>query len=78
MEGSREEGRTETEPTQTGVIEAVLPRAMYRVRLSEGRTVRAGVDVVCQASLVKLLVGDRVGVRVLGRDPTRAQIVQKL
>jgi translation initiation factor IF-1 len=74
----REEGRTETEPTQTGVIEAVLPRAMYRVRLSEGRMVRAGVDVVCQASLVKLIVGDRVGVRLAGRDPTRAQIVSKL
>lgn len=72
------EGRTETEPTLAGVVEAVLPRAMYRIRLSEGRVVRAGIDTICQGSLVKLVVGDRVGVRLAQRDPSRAQIVRRL
>ena len=72
------EGRTETEATETGVIEAVLPRAMYRVRLSEGRLLRVGVDALCQGTVVKLIAGDRVGVRIAARDPSRGQIVKKL
>jgi translation initiation factor IF-1 len=75
---SREEGRTKAEPTETGVIEEVLPSAMYRVRLSEGRTLRAGVDIKARGVLVKLIAGDRVEVRILARDPSRCQIVRKL
>jgi translation initiation factor IF-1 len=72
------EGRTETEATETGVIEAVLPRAMYRVRLGEGRLIRVGVDALCSGTVVKLIVGDRVVVRSAARDPSRGQIVRKL
>jgi translation initiation factor IF-1 len=74
----RKEERTKTDSTQTGVIEVVLPRAMYRVRLNEDRLVRVGVDAVCQGSLVKLIAGDRVEVRLAARDPSRGQIVRKL
>ena len=74
----RKEGRTEAEATETGVIEAVLPRAMYRVRSSEGRLMRVGVDALCSGTVVKLIVGDRVAIRIAARDPSRGQIVRKL
>lgn len=74
----QEEARTKTDSTQTGVIEAVLPRALYLVRLNEGQVVRAGLDAVCRGTLVRLIAGDRVGVRVTERDPNRGQIVRKL
>jgi translation initiation factor IF-1 len=51
---------------------------MHRVRLSEGRVVRAGVDVAARGTLVKLIAGDRVEVRIVARDPSRGQIVRKL
>ena len=75
---ARKEGRTEAEATETGVIEAVLPRAMYRVRSSQGRLMRVGVDALCSGTVVKLIVGDRVAVRIAARDPSRGQIVRKL
>jgi translation initiation factor IF-1 len=72
------EGRTEAEATETGVVEAVLPRAMFRVRLSDGRVLRVGVDALSSGTIVKLIAGDRVGVRIAARDPSRGQIVRKL
>jgi len=59
-------------------IEGVLPRAMYRVRSSEGRLMRVGVDASSSGTIVKLIVGDRVVVRIAARDPSRGQIVRKL
>jgi len=60
------------------VIEAVLPRAMYRVRSSQGRLLRVGVDALNSGTIVKLIVGDRVVLRIAERDPSRGQIVRKL
>ncbi|HVZ32760.1 MAG TPA: hypothetical protein VG963_10060 [Polyangiaceae bacterium] len=60
------------------MIEAVLPRAMYRVRSSQGRVLRVGVDALSSGTIVKLIVGDRVLIRIAERDPSRGQIVRKL
>ena len=51
---------------------------MYRVRTAEGRTLRVGVDALCQGTLVRLIEGDRVLIRLAERDPSRGQIVEKL
>ena len=51
---------------------------MYRVRLSDGRVLRVGVDAVSSGTIVKLIAGDRVMVRIAARDPNRGQIVRKL
>ena len=72
------EGRTAAEATETGVIEAVLPRAMYRVRSNQGRVLRVGVDALSSGTIMKLIVGDRVVIRLAERDPSRGQIVRKL
>ena len=77
----REEGRTKADSTgaalETGVVEEALPSGMYRVRVSDGRMLRVGVDVACRGTLVKLIAGDRVELRIAGRDPSRGQIVRK-
>jgi translation initiation factor IF-1 len=51
---------------------------MYRVRVNDGRVLRVGVDAACRATLVKLIAGDRVELRIAARDPSRGQIVRKL
>ena len=74
----RKEAGTRSELAVRGTVEAVLPRAMYRVRLEEGRALRVGVDTACRATVVRLIAGDRVEVRLAERDPSRGQIVRKL
>jgi len=51
---------------------------MYRVRLEDGRHVRAGVDSASRHGIVRLLEGDPVLVRLFQNDPTRARITKKL
>ena len=51
---------------------------MYRVRLNDGRTVRAGIDTKSRHGIVRLLEGDPVLVTVFENDPTRARITKKL
>jgi translation initiation factor IF-1 len=51
---------------------------MYRVRLKDGRLVRAGVDAKSRHGIVRLLEGDPVLVSVFENDPTRARITKKL
>ena len=67
-----------TERGEPGVVEEVLPRALYRVRLDDGQTIRAGIDALSRGTLVRLIAGDRVVVRRVARDPGRGQIVRKL
>ena len=50
---------------------------MYRVRLEDGRTVRAGVEAAARHGIVRLIEGDKVLVRVFPSDPTRGQITKK-
>lgn len=73
-----EGGDTRNDPEQPGVIDEVLPKSMYRVRLNDGRTVRAGIDAKSRHGIVRLLEGDPVLVSVFHNDPTRARITRKL
>jgi len=74
----RRRKRTSSETDQPGTIDEVLPKSMYRVRLEDGRAVRAGVDAKSRHGIVRLIEGDRVLVRILKNDPTRGQITRKL
>ena len=58
-------------------MQEVLPRAMYWVRLDDGRRVRVGLSTSARRSVVRLIAGDRVEVRLSAYDPTRGQIVRK-
>jgi translation initiation factor IF-1 len=72
------EVRTNHETEQHGVIDEVLPKSMYAVRLRDGRTVRASVDAKARHGIVRLLTGDGVVVTLTQHDPHRARITKKL
>jgi len=50
---------------------------LFRVRLEDGRIVLAGLGSSLRHIIVRLLVGDRVLLRVAANDPHRGQIIQK-
>ncbi|KPK13243.1 MAG: hypothetical protein AMJ62_15310 [Myxococcales bacterium SG8_38] len=68
-----------TEPKMArGTIEAVLPRALYRVKLDDGEQVTASVSTQARQVTVKLLPGDGVVVEISPYDPTRGRIKERL
>jgi translation initiation factor IF-1 len=74
-----EERRIETkEKTEAGIIEEVLPSAMFRVRLDDGRRVRAGVAPALRHAVVRLISGTRVSVKLSELDPNRGQITETI
>ncbi|MCA9600561.1 MAG: translation initiation factor IF-1 [Polyangiales bacterium] len=58
----------------SGVIEAKLPRDLYRVRTSDGKTVVASASSEARRVVVKLIPGDQVTIEVSPFDPTRGRI----
>jgi translation initiation factor IF-1 len=61
-----------------GVIEGVLPNALFRVRLENGRSITAGVSNALRHQVVRLIVGDRVKLKLTTFDPNRGQVTEKL
>ena len=61
-----------------GVIEAILPKRLYRVRLDNGKTIQAGLGPRTQHGVVRLIAGDRVALDVSSFDPNRGHIRRKL
>jgi translation initiation factor IF-1 len=60
--------------TEDGVIEAVLPKALYRVRLASGTRITASIATEARRVTVKFLPGDQVTVEISPFDPTRGRI----
>ena len=63
--------------TQAGTVLAVLPRALYRVALADGREVTAHAASGPGRNFVRLVVGDRVDVELTARDVNRGRVVRK-
>jgi len=61
-----------------GVVLAVLPRALYRVRLESGHEITAHTPSGPGRNFVRLVVGDRVTVELTARDATRGRVVRKM
>jgi translation initiation factor IF-1 len=57
-----------------GVIEAKLPRDLYRVRTEDGKTVLAQVSTEARRVVVSLIPGDEVTLEISPIDPTRGRI----
>jgi len=64
--------------TTRGIIEEVLPRALYRVRLDDGANITASVSTKAKQVTVALLPGDEVTVEISPYDPTRGRIKERL
>ena len=62
----------------SGTVVALLPSALYQVRLDEGRQVTAHVADVIERNFVRLLVGDRVRLALSPLDAGRGRIVEKV
>ena len=78
FERTEKEILTSNDREQPGVIDEVLPKSLFRVRLNDGRTLRAGLDDKSRHGIVRLLKGDNVIVRIFEHDPTRGSIQKKL
>ena len=63
--------------TLAGTVLAVLPRALYRVALEDGREITAHAASGPGRNFVRLVVGDRVDVELTAKDVTRGRVVKK-
>ena len=61
----------------TGTVKAVLPRALYRVAVGDGREVIAHAGTGLGRNFVRLVVGDRVTVEMSPRDAGRGRLVRR-
>lgn len=61
-----------------GIIDEALPSGLYRVRLEDGRRIRATLSTRAKRVLVKVLPGDRVLVELSPFDPSRGRINGKV
>jgi len=61
-----------------GVIEEVMPNALYRVRLKDGRAVSAGASTTLRHAVVRLIAGCKVLIELSRHDPHRGKILEKL
>lgn len=61
-----------------GIIDEALPSGLYRVRLDDGRKIRATLSTRAKRVLVKVLPGDRVLVELSPFDPSRGRINGKV
>jgi len=61
-----------------GVVVAVLPSRLYRVKLEEGRTITAHIAGRVDVNFIRVLVGDRVRVEFSPVDPRRGRIVERI
>ena len=63
--------------SEDGIVEAKLPKALYRIRLDTGRYVTAAVASSTKHTTVKIIPGDRVRVEISTIDPTRGKILAR-
>jgi translation initiation factor IF-1 len=71
-------GGLRTNDTKPGVIEDVMPNALFRVRLEDGRNVSAGASTELRHVVVRLIAGSKVLVELSSYDPNRGKIIKKL
>lgn len=58
-----------------GLVEEVLPNAMFRVKLTQGPTILGHVSGKIRQNKIQILMGDKVKVEMSPYDLTRGRIV---
>jgi translation initiation factor IF-1 len=61
-----------------GVVEASLPRGLYRVGLESGEKVTASIGGIAKQTTVRVIPGDRVMIERSAFDPNRGKITRRL
>lgn len=64
------------EDSVRGTIIEIRPKALYRIRLTDGRVVTGNVSNSLRHAIVRILVNDQVLVKLSPNDPHRGQITQ--
>jgi translation initiation factor IF-1 len=67
-----------TEQGLIAVIEAALPRGLYRVSLESGEKVTASIGGAAKQTTVRVIPGDRVMIERSPYDPSRGKITRRL
>ena len=58
-----------------GTVIEIRPKALYRVRLVDGRVITVNVDRTLRHAIVRILEGQGVLIRLSENDPHRGQII---
>lgn len=60
-----------------GVVEEVLPNAMFRVRVNEDYVVTAVISGKMRQNRIQILLGDRVKIEVSTYDLTKGRVTYR-
>ena len=67
----------EDQISSSGIIQEVLPNAMFRVKLEQGSTVLGHISGKMRQNRITILQGDRVKVEMSPYDLTKCRIVYR-
>ncbi len=59
----------------TGIVEELLPNAMFRVKLENGREIMAHISGRMRKNRIRVLVGDKVTIEMTPYDLTQGRII---
>jgi len=60
-----------------GIVEEVLPNAMFRVKLEQGSTILGHISGKMRQNKIQILFGDRVRVEMSPYDLSKGRIVYR-
>ena len=63
--------------TSDGVVEEVLPNAMFRVKIAQGATILGHISGKMRQNKIQILAGDRVKVEMSPYDLTKCRITYR-
>ena len=67
----------EDQISSDGVIEEVLPNAMFRVKLAQGPIILGHISGRMRQNKIQILTGDRVRIEMSPYDLTKCRIVYR-
>ena len=63
--------------TSDGVVEEVLPNAMFRVKMAQGPTILGHISGKMRQNKIQILAGDRVRVELSPYDLSKCRITYR-
>ena len=61
----------------TGIVEDVLPNAMFRIKVNDTHTITATISGRLRQNNIRILLGDSVEVEMSPYDLTRGRVVYR-
>lgn len=63
--------------TSDGVVEEVLPNAMFRIKIAQGATILGHISGKMRQNKIQILTGDRVRVELSPYDLSKCRITYR-